>query len=183
MALMALMVSLAHRRYRSASHRHDRQSQVLLMSQRLGIELRRAPLAAVVAHYPSGNPTTGDLALSMLTPLLPDGSYQQVADGRLLYQAHLVYYRESGSQSIRSIRVPLPSPTSQIIAQSVSDIQTAMTLPGAHLWVEGPSEFFLVDSQGATTQQIGDPLRVTSTLLGVPGPGKLPFTLVADFPG
>ena len=41
LTFMATAISLTYQRFRTSSQRHDRQQQVLLLSQRLGIDLRR----------------------------------------------------------------------------------------------------------------------------------------------
>ena len=179
MTLMACTIQFCYRRYLSDGQRHDRQSQLLIFSQRLAIELRRAPLAALVAHSPSGNPASGDLMLSLLTPTTADGSYRRTPQGALLYQAYLVYY-VNGS-GICGVRVPLTTPSVAVTPQSTSDIVSAAALPGARCWVKGPCRFQLQDPLGSPTMLVSDPLTPRVTL-EKEGAGEIPFTFVVDFP-
>lgn len=180
MTIMAFTIQFCYRRYLSEGQRQDRQSQVLIFSQRLGIELRRAPPASLVAHSPLGNAATGDLMLSLLTPTTADGSYQRNTQGALLYQAYLVYYCDS--RGLCGVRVPLASPTTLVSRQTVGDIINAATLPGARCWVSSPCRFQLQDALGNPTTLVSDPLMPRVTL-DKEGPGQLPFTFVVDLPG
>ena len=180
MTFLATTVQFCYRRYLTVGQRHDRQSQLLIFSQRLGIELRRAPLASLAAHYPSGNPATGDLMLSLLTPTTADGGYQRNAQGALLYQAHLVYYRSN--LGIFGVRVPLAAPSPLVRQQSPADMVSAALLPGGRCWVKGPCRFQLQDLPGNASSLVTDPLLLRVTL-EKEGPTEVPFTFVVDLPG
>ncbi len=183
MTLLSMSVSLVYQRFRTSSQRSDRQQQVLLLSQRLGVDLRRAPLASVTVHYQGGDPNAGDLALSMLTPLTDDGTYQRDAQGDILYQAYSIYYRSSTGQDVRWLRAPLATPTALPVAQAPADMMAAITINPGRSLVRAPAEFRLLDSAGAPAQVVTDPARLQVVLLGVSGPGRLPFTFVVDQPG
>ena len=183
MSFMAVTVSYAYQRFRHSSQRSDRQQQLLICVQRLGIDLRRAPAGSVSAYYPSGGPAGGDLAISMLSPMTEDGAYQRNAGGELLYQAYLTYYRHSPEGQICWVRTPLTSPTSVAVAQTPSETAATLSLPRARRLVTGPLEFRLLDSGGLPTDVVNDPVRLQVILGGVTGPGQLPFTFVVDPPG
>jgi type II secretory pathway pseudopilin PulG len=183
MTFLAMAISLSYQRFRTSSQRHDRQQQVLLFSQRLGIDLRRAPLGSVTAFYPSANPASGDLALSIPTPLTADGNYQRAPDGGLLYQAYSLYYREAVSSAIHWQRVPLAGATTVPAAQTAANINTALSSVSGRRLVDGPAEWRLLDAAGVGTEAVTDPTRLQVVLQGVSGPGRLPFTFVVDPPG
>ena len=181
MTILAFTVQLCYRRYLSDGQRHDRQSQLLIFSQRLGIELRRAPLASLSAHYPSGTPASGDLILSLLTPTSADGGYQRTPKGLLLYQAYLVYYRKGVGGGLWGVRVPLAAPTTVVTRQPVADMVNALGLPGARCWVQAPCRFQLQDAVGIPSALVSDPLMPRITL-EKEGSGEIPFTFVVDLP-
>ena len=180
MTIMAFTIQFCYRRYLSEGQRQDRQSQILIFSQKLGIELRRAPLASLVAHSPSGNAAAGDLILSLLTPTTGDGTYQRNAQGAMLYQAYLVYYCDG--RGLCGVRVPLAAPTTVVSRQALGDIINSTALPGSRCWVKSPCRFQLQDALGNPTTLVSDPLMPRVTL-DKEGPGQLPFTFVVDLPG
>lgn len=177
LVLLTWTVVLCHRRFRTMTARHDVQSQILLASQRLAADVRRAPLESVRAHYPSGDPAQGDLVLSMLTPLLANGGYQRNGQGELLYQAWSIYHRPAGG-GVRWMRVPLSTPTPSAAPQAVSELLTALALPGQRTLVQAPVEFRLLGPDGLPSTTVTDPLQIQ---LLRPGLGS--FRFIADPPG
>ena len=177
LVLLTWTVVLCHRRFRALTARHDGQSQLLLASQRLSADVRRAPVESLRVHYPSGDPAQGDLVLSMLTPLTTSGGYQRNAQGELLYQAWSIYHRPAGG-GVRWMRVPLSTPTSTAAPQALSDLLAALVLPGQRTLVQAPIEFRLLDPEGLPSATATDPLRIQ---LLRPGLGS--FSFLADPPG
>lgn len=112
------------RSFREINERIESQQKTLTLLSRFNREVCQTAFQSITFSYPSGNPDNGDLALSFMTPENENGVYQADTNEYPIYQAYLIYFLDTDSSTLRRIRVPLSTPTTDPEALSTSALNT-----------------------------------------------------------
>ncbi len=107
--------------------RNEQQQSSLIFISRIATELTKSELSGLSIYYPSGNPSTGDMEIAFITPVDLTGNYiKDPNTDKPIYQAHMIYYFDTGDKSIKKIRKPLATPTEDITSLNQTEISNAI---------------------------------------------------------
>lgn len=157
------LVGRSHLWFRQTEARNGAHQEALRCVDRLARELRESDRQSLTATYPSGDPTQGDLALSFLTARNQSGRFGNSDNGRPLYQAYVIYWREPGENALRTLRVdyaPASGDPSTAEPLQAGDVQSVIGPGLGRVVARQVDRFALLDDGGNPTDSTEPPLRL-----------------------
>lgn len=124
--LLTALISRGNAWYRSTKAKSEAHHEILKALDKIRADLYQSAASSLTLHYPSGDPSAGDLALSFLTPHDRNGTFQKTPyKSEPVYVDHKLYYTDSNQRTLQSARSPyIPTPPDTNLTPRPMDLAT-----------------------------------------------------------
>jgi hypothetical protein len=121
-ALTAALCSFGLQSFRLINARIDNQQKAAKIMNRINREISNTRFSSITFVYPPQSPTKENLAISFMTPVDKTGKFITDIDDLPIYQAHIIFFLDKDTGTLKTRRIELEKPTTEASALSAEDL-------------------------------------------------------------